>query len=137
MQSIKAKAFSLLAKKAYFSKELERKLREKDYPINEILPILKELKAQGWLNDEDLAARYVERLKAKGYGRRVIALKLREKAGPIEVSIEESEDAALALIEKKYRRDLPEKKEKVIAALMRRGFSYELIKNLLENIRKG
>ncbi|NGX58948.1 MAG: Regulatory protein RecX [Chlamydiae bacterium] len=65
MQSIKAKAFSLLAKKAYFSKELDRKLREKDYPINEILPLLKELKEQGWLNDEDLTARYVERLKAK------------------------------------------------------------------------
>ena len=125
-----------MAKKAYFSKELDRKLREKGYPEKEILPLLKELKAQGWLNDEDLASRYIERLKAKGYGPRVIALKLREKAGPMEVSIEESKDAALALIEKKYRRDLPEKKEKVIAALMRRGFSYELIKNLLENIRK-
>ncbi|NGX47951.1 MAG: hypothetical protein K1000chlam3_01377, partial [Chlamydiae bacterium] len=37
-------------------------------------------------------------------------------------------------IEKKYRRDLPEKREKVIAALLRRGFSYDLIKTLLEDI---
>ena len=134
LQPIKAKAFYLLAKKSYFSKELERKLQGIGYPAKEITLLLKELQHEGWLNDAELASRFVERQKAKGYGPRMIALKLREKAGPMDIPIEESKDAARAFIEKKYRRDLPEKREKVIAALLRRGFSYDLIKTLLEDI---
>lgn len=134
MQSIKAKAFSLLAKRAYFSKELERKLLEKGYPHQEIATLLQELREKGWLNDEELANRFVERCREKGYGARMIAFKLREKAGEVAIPIEESKEAALQLIQKKYRRDLPEKRDKVIAALLRRGFSYDLIKTLLKDI---
>ena len=134
MQSIKAKAFALLAKRAYFSKALSLKLQEKGYPQKEIESLLQELKSQGWLNDEELATRYVERQKSRGYGARLIALKLREKAGEIDIPIEESEEALRTFIEKRYLKDLPEKRDKVIRALMRRGYSYPLINKILTSI---
>jgi regulatory protein len=136
LQPIKSKAFFLLAKKAYFTKELERKLREKGYPSQEIFSLLQEFTERGWLNDKDLALRYIKRQEALGYGPRVIALKLREKAGPILIPLNETQEVARNVIERKYKRDLPHKKNKVIAALLRRGFSYDLIKTLLEDIEK-
>ena len=56
MESIKAKAFALLAKRAYFSKQLRLKLSEKGYPQNEIDPLIEELTKRGWLNDSELGA---------------------------------------------------------------------------------
>jgi len=131
MQSVKAKAFSLLARKSYFSKELSGKLREKGYLEKEISALIKELQKQGWLNDQELANRYVEQQKRKGYGSKVIAYKLREKAGEIAMLSEDSEDTLKAFIERRYLKDLPEKRTKVINALLRRGFSYELIDRVL------
>lgn len=133
MDTIKHKAFSLLAKKSYFSKELEKKLLEKGFSIEEIQKLIIDLKSQGWLNDEELAERFVERQKSRGYGAKVIAHKLREKAG-FSCEIAESKETALNLIKKKYLKDLPHKKNKVIAALLRRGYSYDLIKTVLGDI---
>lgn len=134
MQSVKSKAFSLLARKAYFSKELSKKLREKGYEEKEIAPLISELKKRGWLNDKELASRYVEGQRRKGYGAKVIAYKLREKAGEIDIPMEESEEALQAFIERRYQKDLPEKREKVIGALLRRGFPYLLIDKVLRNL---
>lgn len=137
MMPIKAKAFSLLAKRSYFTKELKQKLSEKGYSQTEIENLIQELTKQGWLNDQDLALRYSEKLRARGYGARVIAQKIYQKAGELDLPLEEdSKEAVLHLIHKKYRNNLPKKRNKVIAALMRRGFSYELIKTLLESIEK-
>lgn len=133
MQSLKAKAYSLLARQAYFSKQLRKKLLEKEYPPGEIDTLIEELTKRGWLNDEELAVRFVQRQREKGYGARMIAQKLFEKAGPVDVPIEDSKEAALALIEKKYK---SKEEHKVVAALMRRGYSYDLIKSLLQSIRK-
>ncbi len=134
MQSIKAKAFSLLARRAYFSKQLEAKLKEKGYLDDEIQALFRELEESGWLNDLELASRFVERQKEKGYGPRVISMKLREKAGAIDIPIEESEEAVIAFVKKRYLRDLPEKRQKVIGALLRRGISYDLINKVLAYI---
>ena len=132
MQSIKAKAFTLLSKKSYFTKELRAKLLEKGYPEKDIEILISELKNQNLLDDHELAARYVKLQQAKGYGARVIIQKLRQKAGPIEVEIEDGEIESL--IRKKYLRKLPDDRNKVIAALLRRGFSYDLINKALDLI---
>lgn len=132
MQSIRAKAFALLAKRSYFKKELGRKLAEKGYPEEEINPLLEKLEERGWLNDDELAKRFIVRQKERGYGPKVIAMKLKQKMGNCDCIIEESKEEAKRLIQKKYHRDLPEKKDKVIRALLRRGFSYDTIKDLLE-----
>ena len=136
MQSIKEKAFSLLAKRAYFSKQLKEKLRIKGYPEEDITSLLQELKKRGWLNDEELAKRFVENQRQKGYGARFIAMKLREKAGVIDISISESEEAVLHLVKKRYLSKLPEKRHLVVSALLRRGISYELINKVLSRISK-
>lgn len=131
MMPIRNKAFSLLARQAYFSKQLFCKLKEKGYLEGEIKALIADFEKRGWLNDQELAARYVERQKEKGYGPRVIQMKLREKAGDLDVELIESEEPIKALLEKKYKKELPAKKDKVVAALLRRGFSYELIKQVL------
>ncbi|NGX37853.1 MAG: Regulatory protein RecX [Chlamydiae bacterium] len=133
MQSIKAKAYSLLARRSYFSKQLKHKLLEKGYPQEEIKNLIDELTRRGWLNDLELAKRYCEQQQRRGYGPKLIALKLREKAGPIDISLEESEEAAIALVRKRY---MPLQREKVIRALLRRGFSFELINKVLSHISK-
>jgi regulatory protein len=135
MDSIKAKAFALLARKGYFSKELRKKLLEKGYPDEEISPLIQELTKRGWLNDQERANRFVESQRQKGYGAKMIALKLREKAGPIEVDLGESEEELVALIQKRYLSKLSEKREKVIQALLRRGFSYDLICKALRSLK--
>lgn len=132
MSKIKNKAFSLLARRDYFSKELEKKLFEKGFEKSEICSLIKDLKEQGWLNDRDLAKRVVSKLREKGYGARVISQKLRFRAGEIFVSIDDGDISSL--IFKKYLKRLPQDKNKVIAALIRRGFSYDLIDKALRTI---
>jgi SOS response regulatory protein OraA/RecX len=134
MQSIKAKAFSLLAKKSYFSKELKKKLLEKKYPEGEIDALLEALRAQGWINDRELAERFAQRQRDKGYGRRVIAQKLKEKAGELELDLPDpSREELTELIERRYGKKLPQERERVIRSLLRRGFSYDLILNAIKN----
>lgn len=133
MESIKAKAFALLARKAYFSKQLRQKLLEKGYPKGEIEDLIAEFIRRGWLNDQELASRYVEQQRQKGYGARRIALQLREKAGQVDVQLGESEEVLVALIQKKYLGKLAENRGKVIQALLRRGFSYDLICKVLKD----
>ncbi|NGX39903.1 MAG: Regulatory protein RecX [Chlamydiae bacterium] len=134
MQSIVSKAFSLLARRSYFSKELIGKLLEKGYEKAEVDALIIRLQNEGWLNDLGLAERFVARQREKGYGPRVIEMKLREKGGECGVLIEESEEALSSFILKKYWKDWPEKREKVIAALLRRGHSYPLINKVLTRI---
>lgn len=134
MESIKAKAFALLARKAYFSKQLRRKLSEKGYPKEEIEALIAEFIRRGWLNDQELANRYVEQQQQKGYGARRIALQLREKAGQVDVALGESEEVLATLIQKKYLGKLQENRDKVIQALLRHGFSYDLICKALNEV---
>lgn len=131
MQSIRNKAFFLLSKRDYFSKELERKLKEKGYPQEEIAELLADLTKRGWLKDEELALRFCKRQKEKGYGPRVIAMKLREKSGLSMEPQEESLEIVENLIQRKYRN---KPRDKIYAALLRRGFSCDLINKALENI---
>lgn len=133
---LKEKAFSLLARKNYFTRELKTKLLEKGYPENEIKDLLEELKKGGLLNDQELAERFINTQKEKGYGARWIERKLIEKAGRLSLSISESEEAVRKLVKKRYLKKLPEKRPQVISALLRRGISYELILKVLNTIRE-
>ena len=132
MSPVKKKAISLLARRAYFSKQLKNKLLEKGYPLGEVEPLMVELTQQGWLNDEEMAKRFIEREKQKGYGAKMIALKLKEKGDFLKVAIEESKEAVRDLVAKRYLKQLPDRRPQVIAALMRRGLPYELILEVLE-----
>ena len=129
---LRSKAIFLLSKKDYFSKELKRKLLDKVYVEGEIFSLIEDFTKRGFLNDERLARRYTESLQRRGYGVKVARMRLLLKAGSdFDIEFEENEEELVALIEKKYQKDLPEKKDKVIRALLRRGFSYDLIKKQL------
>ncbi len=131
MQSIKAKAGSLLSRRAHFTKELREKLRQRGYPLKEIEPLLQQLTELGYLDDKELAKSLIEKLRRKGYGAKVIAYKLFEKAGSLNIEIEESDEGLERLIQTRYLKDLLENREKVIRALLRRGYPYSLIEKHL------
>lgn len=133
MDAVKKKAYSLLARKAYFSKQLKAKLLEKGFPSKDVDFVIADLIDKGWLNDGELASRFIEKEKKKGYGARVIAQKLKEKAGFVPSGIEESREAIEALVAKKYAKKLPEKRMQVIGALMRRGVPYDLALEVIDN----
>ena len=135
MQSIKAKAFFLLAKRAYFSKQLAKKLQEKGYPNTEIEELLLYFKERGWINDHELAHSYINKLRQRGYGPQVIKWKLREKMGTaFEETIEEREEDLHLFIQKRYKNKLVDQRQKVISSLLSRGFSYELIRRVIDQM---
>lgn len=131
-QSIQAVAYRFLGRRALFSKELIAKLKQKGYEEDEIMPLIAQFTERGWLNDQELAKRYVEQQVQKGVGAQWIRLKLKEKAGKVACPIEDSEEALLQFVKKKYLNDLQTNPAKVIRALLRRGFSYALIQQALK-----
>lgn len=134
MTPIKTKAFSLLARRSHFSKELALKLSQKGYPQTEVNSIIKELQKNGWLNDRELAKNFAMNKKSRGYGAKIITHQLKEKAGEIDLFLTDSEEEVKKFIKKRYCKDLPEKQNKVIRALLRRGFSYDLIHKVLTSM---
>lgn len=136
MRSIKTEAYGCLARRSYFSKELAVKLQEKGFGEKEISTLIEELIQKGVLNDEDLASRFVERETQRGYGLKRVAMKLKQKGGVLPPSLQDSKEVAIALVQKRYLKDLALKRPKVIAALLRRGFSYDLITQVLHSIKK-
>lgn len=137
-------AIKCLAKKSYHSRELKRLLEES--LVNEAIidEVILECRQMGYLDDEDLINRVVQRDKARRDGPRKILWKICRKGihdEGIEKQVEATypEDEQLMqikkLLETRYRtRDLtsPSEKQKVAAALARKGYSFELINQVLE-----
>lgn len=134
MQTVKAVAYSLLSRRSYFSKQLKTKLLQKGFREEEIDPVLLELEAQGYLNDREQGERLIRRERGRGYGPLIIAQKLRERGGTVSLPIQVSKEDLIPLIKKKYAKRLPQEKNKVIAALLRRGYSFDLINMALRDI---
>ncbi len=131
------RALYLLGLRDYACRELEKKLLSEARP--EIAAqVIERLAEVGLLDDERYAARMAQSLsRTKGYPKRRVAQELqrrgvdREMAGSAveELEIEDFQQA-LALIEKKYYNKMNDRpsRDKVRAALMRRGFSFEAIR---------
>jgi regulatory protein len=65
------KALSLLARRAHFGRELERKLAARAYPADEVQEALTRLRGEGWVDDDKAAADFVDsRLRRGGVGAR-------------------------------------------------------------------
>ena len=92
------------------------------------------------LDDESFACRYASQLAARGKSVRQIAMKLEEKGSDrgaaqraLESVSEACEGACLALVRRSYRAKLAAgQRDKVLAALARRGFSYGEAKDAVE-----
>jgi regulatory protein len=116
--------------------EVERYLREKDYPPEVIAQTIQRLQQQQFVDDQAFAQFWLEnREKFKPRGRQALRYELRQKGLASDVidealtDLDEDESAWGAVSSKLSRwRNLDEQtfKQKVMAFLSRRGFNYEV-----------
>lgn len=138
----KSKALYLLGMKAYTKKKLLEKLSQKFDP--EIaLRAVERMEELNLIDDEAYCRDYVEYLfKEKGYGKRKIVSCLKEKGigefiiedvlSDFDISddFERAKEKAL----KRKHENTPKEKNRIYNFLLRQGYSYETIKEVLEDI---
>ena len=140
------RAFKYLGFKARSEREMKKKLEEYDFSEDMIFRVLELLKRYNYINDEAFAKSYVkDRVHLKRYGKLKIQYELHEKgidesiiASCLEdIPLNELENA-LQYIHKKSK-DLSDQKERnrIYNALLRRGFSHEVIKQSFDTISSG
>jgi regulatory protein len=138
----RAKNYALyrLSKQAYLSYDLRRLMNQKQVSGNVIDEVIDDLERIGYLDDEAWIGSFVKRRLAAKDGPNKISAALRNKRVPeqqIEAALSDDAnhlDSITQLLATRYRsRDLSDYKEKqkVIAALMRKGFPYDAIKEAL------
>lgn len=121
-----------LSLKSFSRFELRKKLTRRGFEASEIEEALEKFVGRGYINDPEIAERRTELYKAKGYGPRWIALKLKSQGlrrGAY--SIEEQVTAISRLLKTPpfARRE----RNQQIAALERRGFDLETIFRVIKD----
>lgn len=139
------KAVSLLASRARTEQEIVSTLRQNAYPEQTIARVMARLHEEGYIDDAAFAGQWVSARTAKGMGARRIRQELRLK-GVSQHDIDEALDsvdeeealrAAVQAAEKASRgRDLsdPADRQKIIAALVRRGYDFSTAKMALQKL---
>ena len=117
---IREAALRLLAHRARSRRELERRLRRKDFPSGLVRPVLDELEARGWLDDAEFARSWIrDRLRLRPRGRRALLAELLKKgvdAAVAEAALDEvfgqaevsEQEVAFSLAESWVRRQPPD-----------------------------
>ena len=136
------KAIAQLAARARTEKEIVDSLRKNAYPEETIARVMARLHESGYINDADFAVQWIASRASKGLGSRRIRMELRQKG----VDPQEIDDAlsemdgdelmrgAQKAAEKAARgKDLSSAadRQKILAALARRGFDFSLAKQAL------
>ena len=140
------RALYLLSFRAHSRKELSDKLL-KNYDEQTVEEILDRLTAAGLLDDAAYAElRARDLIERKDYGEKRVRQELRMRGidGDIIDKVlqncekEDTQDRLQSLIETKYRRKLlePRGRERVTAALLRRGYAYEEIRRALNALEE-
>ncbi len=135
-----------LGLKAFLKTDLKAALNERLISDETIRKVLLECERHGYLNDHDWVFSYVESCKRRNVGPRMIEQKLRLKGAP-EKLIEEAlrvlddddkrREQIHTLLTTRYRnRDLTQylEREKVIAALVRKGYIASEIRDVIETL---
>ena len=139
------KALDLLSRRGHFRKELQFKLRRRDYEEEEVEAALQKLADRGFLDDGTLARDYVEgRLRRRPMGRLRLIAELRER-GVDDLAIdealaeysEEKESELAAEAAAAWRRKRAGKPEALARHLASRGFPSYLIAELVHDFRSG
>lgn len=137
------KAVSLLASRARTEKEIVDALRQNAYPEQTIARVMARLHEESYINDAAFAEQWVDARTVKGMGARRIQQELRLK-GVCQDTIDEAlasadEDeilsAAVRMADKASRgKSLsdPADRQKIIAALARRGYDFATAKKALQ-----
>ncbi len=143
---IKAKnrAASFLGSSKKTEKAVYDKLEECGYSEDICAKVIEELKKYGYIDDMDYAESYIsDRLKLNPRGRYALKMELRQKGVKDSIieraldnaQIDESIYIKQLIIKKRYDiHDMDEKeKKKLFDFLLRRGFSYGIIKDTIKN----
>ncbi len=147
LQKAKLTALSFLSYKDRTKREVIRKLKEKGFTKEVTKKTLLFLIDYGYINDLEFSKKFVkQQVSSKGYGRFKVVRDLREKGVSDEIiekvtaNIEEDEkETALKFALKKARKlDINEYKDrqKLYAYLQRRGYSFDIIKSVLEELKE-
>ncbi len=130
----KALCFRWLAQRSMLSSELEKKLTSKGISSFVARATVRDCLERGFINDQEHLKQLVRREQRKGLGKGMIASKLRftKRVDPelLEEALEEGEPEGdvLKQLAQKYAKKTdmndPKAKQKLIAKLVRRGFSY-------------
>jgi regulatory protein len=138
------KAVELLSRRSHFTRQLERKLRQRGYPPAEVAAALARVTELGYLDDRRTARQYVESRLARGAeGARRIRAALQRQGAPAEV-IEEAmavlprDDVAAAREAaagwRRRQRATPDPRS-LARHLERKGFSHSSIYTLVDELR--
>lgn len=141
------KAVALLATRARTEKEIVDALHQNAYSDTTIARVMARLHEAGYINDSEFAEHWASSRTAKGIGARRIRMELRQKGvsqdeidGAISaVDTDEMLSGAMKTAEKAARgKDLssPADRQKIMAALARRGYDYQLAKQALCEVMK-
>jgi len=143
-------AVRILTHRDHSRYELKQKLRKRGYGSSVIDTVIAECERLNYINDPRTAHLYILQLKRKCYGKRYIRMALKKKrlsSRAIENTLlqnyseaDESKNAG-KLLEKKKERfarepDPQKKSDKIYRFLYSRGFSKEIIIDLLRNLAK-
>ena len=146
LAAAKQKAYRLLSMRPHSERELEKKLREKDFPAEVVKEVLEKLHDLKYLNDASFAIQWARNLAInKLWGNRKITISLQQKGIPpllIDDAIaaarqEMPEEQAIALLIKKKMVKSNKAafeikdKQRIFQSLMGRGFPPGLILNQL------
>lgn len=138
-------ALSLASKFAYSTHDVEEKLKMRSDDHTQIWRIIYRLKDAGFLIDEDFALQYKEEKEAAGYGKRRIQDELIHKHGVKREIVDslpfldgrERAKELVASYQKSYSSyPLKAQKEKIFAALVRKGFSESEASYAIEGLKE-
>jgi len=144
-------AYRFLSYRPRSKKEVERKLKEKKISGENISSIISLLEKNHYLNDREFTLNWVKyRMENRPSGRRSLEYELREKGVDSEIikdSLDEvytgefdEYEVAVRLAEKKIsslnKRKIEDNviKRRLFSYLQRKGFSYDTIERVIENI---
>ncbi len=149
---IKQRAFRYLGRRQHSTSELQIKLKQKGYETELIKEVLGDLKQKNYLDDTEFAKMFVEeKIKLKLWGEQKLRSELIKKGIKTEIisdvlrniiSDEDKLNNAMIVAEKKYvalmTRGLNNEtiKNKLIAFLNSRGYNYDLIKEVCDELIK-
>ncbi len=143
---LKAKdtAFKYLGYKARTQYEIEKKLNEKEFSPEIIEKTVNLLLSYGYINDEVYAKKFIsEKINYRGYGKHRIKYELKQRKIDDEIidnllvdTYEDELQKAIKLATKKIKNKNMDYKEKqkVVAYLQRRGYSFDIIKESIDTV---
>ena len=143
--TLKKRAFArlmhILEKSFKSENDIVKKLKLSFYPDEAIKEAIEKAKKFGYIDDDRYAERYINTYKDK-YSKMKLKYKLLEKGinkdiidNALESFTVDEEPMIKKLLDKKhyFETEEPDKKQKIIASIMRQGFKYQKIKDVIKD----